>query len=83
MAKDTAKKPTQNSGISGSKLLGVYIITGFIVATIQVLIWKWPITALFSPTFYVIVITWPLYIFGLLGTILNWALILLTERTLP
>lgn len=65
--------------ISPSAVLGVYLITGFIVATIQVTIWRWELLSLFSPNFYWIVITWPLYISGLIGTILNWIWVYIIE----
>lgn len=58
--------------ISPGTIFGAYLIVGFIVASIQITIWQWDILSFFSPNFYWIVITWPLYITGLAATILNW-----------
>jgi hypothetical protein len=64
----TSKKPFKLQ-ISGSSVIGGYIIIGFVIALVRVSLWQWGVLSFFSPSFYQIVIFWPFYIIGLIQDI--------------
>lgn len=64
----SSKKPFKLQ-ISGSSVIGGYIIIGFVIALIRVSLWQWGMLSFFSPSFYQIVIFWPFYIIDLIQDI--------------
>ena len=42
----------------------VYFVVGLVVAILFALFYHWPALSYFSPGFYVVVLTWPIQVFG-------------------